>query len=144
MDFKILGDVLTKPEQSFKKIMKKNRLGEAFKLYAVVISLVFFVRVILGAILSIPLGLANGSFSLVTTLIAGIVTIPIYLMISFVIIAIGAGVLFIFARLFGGTGDYGQLLKLHVYLMSAMAPINMAISLIVPLSGVLGFFAGLY
>ncbi|MBR9679799.1 MAG: YIP1 family protein [Candidatus Altiarchaeota archaeon] len=144
MDFKIIGDVLTKPAEAFKHIMKKTRLGEALKLYAVVIALVFFVRVILGTFFSIPLGLADDSFSLVTLLIAGIVTVPIYLIISFIFIAIGAGVLFLFARLLGGTGDYGQLLKLHVYIMTAMAPINMAISLIVPLSGVLGFFAGLY
>ena len=144
MDFRILQDVILEPDRTLKEIFKKKTLGESVKTYSVVLAAFSFLGVLISAIFPVPMmaGL-TAPLSKIAVLVS-LVVIPLYVGIVILVSSLMIGVIYLFARLFGGKGDYGKLLTLNFYIMAAIAPISFVANMIPIISGLLSAALMLY
>ena len=114
--------VLTKPAEFFTEVKSEVGIGNAFK-YLAIISLVYVVlmmifmfifSLVLGASYRSLIGYGLFPFSLFAGIFVFALPIAIYL-ISLLGSFVGAGVIHLFAKMFGGKGDYSATYKASVY-----------------------------
>jgi len=114
--FEKIKKVLLRPTEFFTEVKKEVGFGKAFK-YLAVISLVYVVLLmIMMFFFSMALGVGYGSF--ISSMFAGffIFILPIIIYcISLVGSFVGAGFVHLFAKMFGGKGDYSATYKVSVY-----------------------------
>jgi len=146
LDFNLWKDALVKPAETFKKEEKKADFGKGIKhigIAGIIAGVILGIAAMAGLTLtgsmfglgSLGAGAGIGAFLLL------LVITPIYFVIAWLI---GSGIIYIFAMIFGGKGDY----KTQSYLIAIYAAplsIILMILMLVPVAGpIINFLIVLY
>ena len=148
LNFEIWKEVLTKPQETFKKQEKKANLGEGIKhigIAGVIVGVITGIAAwigmaTVGSLLGTP-GLTLGVGIGIAAFLSSVILTPIFAVIWWLI---GSGILYIFAMIFGGKGSYTTQSYL-IALYSAPLMILSAILVLIPIVGaIVNFLVMLY
>lgn len=148
IDFNLWREVLTNPVETFKKHEKKADLGKA-AMQLLIAGLIagFFTGIgavaglaTAGSIGGVGAGMMGAGMGLLT-FIAALVMTPIIVVIGWLI---GSGIIYVFAMIFGGKGNFTVQSHLIALYTAPLIIVSAILGLIPILGGVLSLLLGLY
>ena len=139
--------MFTKPKEELPLAVQNATFGKGVKIY-------FVIGAAIGLLLAVILSLVAGlvaAFSPQVAQLAGVAGIAIFLVAPIVmglfVVALSLlsmGISFVIAKIFGGTGSFGQMYCLFAVVAVPMLVINLLVSLIPFVGSLLSLLLGLY